>query len=289
MSTKKTKKTAAKKTGHAAKAPAGAVKISRSDSERIRAFSRMGGDVCGSPDKLQGVLSTIKDATAAVPVRLAAVQTILSASFSDPDFNACRPDFLATLRSVVADPSIDIRERVLGILARENDGYAQQILLDGLQKPEDALLSPEKALQLLSYDVHAEAYPVARKIVENPPNEAAKREALRLLAADAASAPLFEKLLQNKKESVDVRQLSATALHSLAPEKLQEHARKIVLDKSEGDEMKATSLTAITHFADDAAMAKDNTLYKGVDKLKTGASSPALKRVSKQFLTKYSR
>jgi hypothetical protein len=218
---------------------------------------------------------------------MTALQTMLSASFSAPNFNACRPDFLATLRSVAADKKMQIRERVLGILSREQDGFAQQVLMEGLQDPAKALLPPEKALQLLSYDIHADAYPLARKIVQNPPNEAAKREALRLLAADAGSAPMFEKLLKNKKEAVDVRQLSAAALNSLAPE--NQHARKIVLDKSEGDQLKATSLTAITHFADEAAMAKDNALYKGVDKLRTAHSSPALKRVSKQFLAKYSR
>jgi hypothetical protein len=296
MSTKKTGKSPAKKpatakrsSATAAKASPGSAKISRSASQRIHALSRMGGDFCENTEKLQGVLNTIKDTAAPLAVRMTALQTMLSASFSAPNFNACRPDFLATLRSVAADKNMEIRERVLGILSREHDGYAQQVLMEGLQDPAKALLPPEKALQLLSYDIHADAYPLARKIVQNPPNEAAKREALRLLAADAESAPMFEKLLKNKKETVDVRQLSAAALNALAPEKLQQHARKIVLDKSEGDQLRATSLTAITHFADEAAMAKDNTLYKGVDKLKTGASSPALKRVSKQFLAKYSR
>ena len=111
---------------------------------------------------------------------------------------------------------------------------------------------------------------------------------MRLLAADAASAPVFEKILQNKKEPVDIRQLSAAALQTLAPDKLQEHARKIVLDASEDHQLKATSLTAITHFADEAATATDNALQKGVDKLRTAASStPALKRVSRQFLAKF--
>ena len=112
----------------------------------------------------------------------------------------------------------ELRQRVLGILAREKDAYAQKKLLEGLRKPEKALLPPEKALQLLSYDVHADAYPVAREIVEHPPNPLAKREALRLLAADAASAPIFEKLVRDKNESVELRQLGAAALHALKPE-----------------------------------------------------------------------
>ena len=74
-------------------------------------------------------------------------------------------------------------------------------------------------------------------IVSKPPNAAAKREALRLLAADATSAPLFEKILRDKNEMREIRQISASALHALKPEKLQEHAREMLLDKSEYDEI----------------------------------------------------
>ncbi len=299
MSMKKTGKTATKKRPAAAKkasaATASGAKAktagggSRGDKEQIRALSSMSGDICEDAKKLQSVLDMIKDASAPLPVRMAALQTMLAASFSAANFDACRPDFLAALRSVVADPELEIRQRVLGILSREHDGYAQQVLLDGLREPAKALLPPEKALQLLSYDIHTEAYPVARQIIQNPPNPAAKLEAMRLLAADAASAPVFEKILRNKREPEDVRQLSASALHGLDPQKLQEHARKIVLDKSEGDQLRATSLTAITQFAKHPDMIKDSALQKRVDELRTGEGSAALKRVSRRFLAKFSR
>ena len=61
------------------------------------------------------------------------------------------------------DPDPELRQRVLGILMREKDGYAQKKLLEGLKNPAKALLPPEKALQLLSYDVHAEAYSVGAR------------------------------------------------------------------------------------------------------------------------------
>ncbi|MCP3418595.1 hypothetical protein NLM16_31245 [Bradyrhizobium brasilense] len=53
---------------------------------------------------------------------------------------------------------------------REKNGYAQKTLLEGLKNPK-ALLPPEKALQLLSYDVHAEAYSAERDILKKPPND----------------------------------------------------------------------------------------------------------------------
>ncbi len=297
MSVKKTGKAGTKKRPVAkqktAKASSGRAKaaagINRKAAGQIRALSSMGGEICDDSEKLNGVLNIIKDSSAPRAVRMAALQTLISASFSAANFDACRPEYLAALRSVVSDPDLEIRKRVLGILSRENDGYTQQVLLEGLRDSSKALLPPEKALQLLGNDIHAEAYPLARGIIQNPPNATARREALRLLSADAASAPVFETILRDKNEPVEIRQLSAAALNALAPQKLQQHAREIVLDASEGDQLKATSLTAITHLANAADVSKDDALYQGVHKLKTGAKSQALKRVSRQFLAKYVR
>jgi hypothetical protein len=177
---------------------------------------------------------------------------------------------------------------VLGILAREKDGFVQTKLLEGLQNPEAALVSPEKALQLLSYDVHAEAYPVARQVVNQPPNDAARREALRLLAADADSSPIYEKILRDKEEATDLRQMSAAALHVSKPDKLQEYAREIVLDDSEDDELQATSLTAITQFGNQEAVANDEVLLKHVNDL-NNKEPTTVNQSARQFLDKYGR
>jgi hypothetical protein len=177
---------------------------------------------------------------------------------------------------------------VLGILAREKDGFAIKKLLDGLKNPDKALVPPEKALQLLSYDIHAEAYPVARAIVNKPPNEDAKREALRLLAADAKSAPIFEKLLRDKDETAEIRQVSAAALQAIKPDSLQENARAILLDDSDYDEIRATSLTAVTQFGDEESVSKDETLKKHVSRMSTKGGAK-VKRGARQFMSKYGK
>jgi hypothetical protein len=172
------------------------------------------------------------------------------------------------------------------LLARENDGFAQQKLLAGLQDPTKALVPPEKALQLLSYDVHAEAYPVARMIVNNPPNDEAKQEALRLLAADASAQPLFERLLRDKDETKEVRQIAASALQVMAPQTFQTAARAIVLDPKEYDDIQATSLTGLTNFGDAAKVAKDDKLMKRIDSFKKTESSK-LKQGARAFFAKF--
>lgn len=293
---KVTKKTRSAKRGSSAKRT-GRKKSSRSlmatatndkntVRERVAAIAQAPLAVCESDDNLQSMLRVLRDKDEPITVRLAALQSLQAASFSVIAFESCRSDYIATLREVAEDTDSELRQRALGILAREKDGFAQKKLLEGLEDPLKALVPPEKALQLLSYDVHAAAYSVAREIVKDPPSDIAKREALRLLAADSTAAPLFERTLQDKSESAEIRQISASALHALRPERLQARAREIVMDQSEPDEIRATSLTALTEFGDDSSIAADQPLLDSVHRLGAHAS-PKVKQHARRLLRKY--
>jgi hypothetical protein len=261
----------------------------RTVRERVAAMAEVSLAVCESDKNLQAVLDVLRNKEEPVEVRLAAMDALATAAFRVVAFEPCREDYIATLREVAEDPNPQIRESALGLLAGQKDGFAQKKLLEGLKDREKALVPPEKALQLLSYDVHGEAYSVARDIVTNPPSTDAKREALRLLAADATAAPLFEKLLRDKDELREIRQISASALHALKPEKFKEHAREMLLDKSEYDDIQATSLTALAQFGDDEAIRKDKTLLRSVNRLSSGKASSKYKQSARRFLDKYGR
>ena len=222
--------------------------------------------------QLASLMTVLCDRSAPIDARLAALERLGAARFASPAFPSSQGDYIAALRKVADDPDYELRQRVLGILAREKDSFAQKRLLEGLRDPAKALVPPEKALQLLGYDVHAEAYPMAREIAAHPPNPMAKREALRLLAADAASAPMFETLLRDKREDLEIRQLSAAALLALRPDTLQAHARDIVLDSSEPDAMQQTSLTALTQFGP-PEIAADRALMDRIDQLSRRGSA----------------
>lgn len=261
----------------------------RTVKERVVALAEVSLAVCESDKNLQAVLDVVRNKEEPVEVRLAAMDTLATAAFSVMVFEPCREDYIATLREVAQDPNPQVRESALGLLAGQKDGFAQKKLLEGLKDRKKALVPPEKALQLLSYDVHAEAYSVARDIVSKPPSTDAKREALRLLAADATAAPLFEKLLRDKDELREIRQISASALHALKPEKFKEHAREMLLDKSEYDDIQATSLTALAQFGDDEAIGKDKALLTSVNRLSRGKASSKYKQIARRFLGKYGR
>jgi hypothetical protein len=255
-------------------------------AQRVEAMRRAAPQVTVSEENFDAVVTVLKDVDEDLEVRLAALQTLQAASFRAVVFEPFRPAYVAALRSLVKDPQTEFRQRVLGILARDKDRPTQKKLLAGLENPDEALLPPEKALQLLSYDVHADAYPVARKIVQRPPNEAAKREALRLLAADASAAPLLEARLRDKTESPEIRQLCAAALQAVKPKKYQEHAREMVLDADEDADLRAQSLAALTLFGDAETIAQDESLRAQVEDLKASAPEK-IKKSARQFLKKY--
>jgi len=258
----------------------------RSVKERTAAAAKAPLAVCESEQDFQAMLRVLGDTTEPVKVRLAALQSLQAASFSVLAFEGCRGDYVATLRQVAEDDDPELRQRALGMLMREKDGFAQKKLLEGLRDPDKALLPPEKALQLLGNDVHADAYEVARAIVRKPPNETARREALRLLAADATAAPLFERLLLDKNELREIRQIAASALYALRPERMQKHARNILMDRSDYDDIKATSLTALTQLGDET-LSQDTALMKSVDRFSTGKTPPKYKQTARRFLSKY--
>ena len=288
-----TKKPKAAKSAKRAKRTArGALSVAtnarNSARTRIAAMAEVPLVASAGDENIQALLGVLRNQDEPVEVRLAALQSLGAAAFSSVAFESCRGDYIATLRKVADDPDPEIRQRVLGILARDKDGFAQKKLIEGLKDPDKALVPPEKALQLLGNDAHAEAYSLARDIVSKPPNPDAKREALRLLAADATSAPLFEKVLRDKDELRETRQIAASALQSLKPEKFQTHAREMLLDKKEYDDIQATSLTALTNFGDDAAIGNDKALLKSIDRL-SGTVSKKYQPSARRFLNKYRR
>jgi len=297
MTTSKTKKRGTKKSKPAKKSSAKrspraafavATNEKKSTAERAKAFVEAPLATIASDATLQASLDVLRDRQQPIKVRLAALQSLQAATFAVIEFEPHREDYFATLRELVDDPDEELRQRVLGILARENDGYVQKRLLDGLQDPSKALVPPEKALQLLSYDVHAEAYPVAREILNAPPNPDAKREALRLLSADAKSAPVFQKLLRDKDEDRDIRQISAAALQAVQPKRFQEQARELLLDDKEYDDIQATALTALEQFGDEKAVGKDQQLLNRVDELGSSKSAK-IKKSAKRFMSRYGK
>lgn len=255
----------------------------------VQALARIGDSVTADRKTFDGVIRVLLDSENDGAVRGEALSTLQGATFDTRNFARYRPAYLKALRALRSDDDSELRQRAFGLLAREQDADTQGVLIAGLEDPGQALLPPEKALQLLSYDPHAGAYGVARKIEQEPPNPLARREALRVLAGDSNSVKLFERVLEDKTESTEVRQLAASALNHLAPNRMYALARDRALDAGESEEMKTVCLTALANFGDPKALLQDKELQEQVDRYQgssAGKTTP-LEAAAASFKRRY--
>ncbi|MFO0757687.1 MAG: hypothetical protein U0359_14415 [Byssovorax sp.] len=191
------------------------------------------------------LLVQIADQSKPPALRSEIISTIQAQSFASPKFGAVRPRWLAALRGLAGDPDEGVRYQALSLLANENDGFVQDLLLKGLRDPSKAALPPESALLLLGSDVHAEVFPIARKLAESAPNDAVRAAALQVLSADAESEALFSKILKDKQEAPEIRRLAITALSKISPLALRKSASELAMASDEHADVVATSLTAL--------------------------------------------
>jgi hypothetical protein len=236
---------------------------------------------------LHQAIEILRNTSETLPRRKEALSTLQSASFGDEEFDAVRGDYIAALRELTGDKELMLRQRAFGLLARLRDGYAEKTLMTGLQNPAKAAVPAVDALHYLSYNVHSGVQSVARSLFATSKDQAVRQQALRLMANDPQALKTIQSTLANKKETVEVRQTSAEALHALDPKAFQNWANKAAVDKTEDPEVVATSLTALGHFGDAKQIAGNTALRKRLREIGKGKAAPKTKRLAKMISTKY--
>jgi len=218
-------------------------------------------------------------------VREAALRVLQINSFSSPTMLAHRPRYLSTLRGLIDDPSSSIRDSAIEHLAMNQDEYVQRRLIEGLEDPAKRITEPEKAVQLLSYDLHAEHFPVLRRLAQDPPNQKTRMEALRNLGADAASADLLREALTNNSEDPEVRHLCAVALQRIDPTGFEAEADRIIGEDDVDPELKVALLNTKLHTPGvDQKVVLDAIVALNQDELsrKAGAQAANLRSIAEQ-------
>jgi len=218
-----------------------------------------------------------------VAVRMAALQALGALDFLGERFEPFRAEYKDALRQLATDPRRSLRERALERLAVDKDPYAQQLLILGLERPDEALVSDARAMQFLAYDDHAELAPLARKVYERVTGTA-REEAVRVLAGDPKSERLLTRLLKDKSEKSSVRRISASGLQSLNPDAFERAAHAIVADDEDYNEIRATTLAALAHGREARQKPADPRFVETVQKVADKTRSTALRSSSKRYL-----
>jgi hypothetical protein len=198
-------------------------------------------------DELSEEIQILADPSFPPRSRVQALRAVQAATFLGPAFDQYRPAYLEALRSAARAKNLELKELALEILAIEKDEVARSILIDSLSGQARPQIPTRKAIQLLAYDDHDAAVPIARQIVEGDHDTETKLEAMRVLAADPGSTDLFASTLSDTAESQELRSASAAGLRMLDPERFQKEATRIVGDPSESDEVRASCLGALAN------------------------------------------
>jgi hypothetical protein len=251
---------------------------------RIDALKAAAAGNAISESAFHDLLNLLRDRTEQGAVRLGALRILQAATFSSLTANAERPAFLDVLRGLVDDDHRELREQALELLAVEKDDYAQRRLIESIESRSDALISSEKAIQLLGYDVHADHYSLLQDVVQRDYRTDAKREAIRLLGADPTATPLLREVLRNRMQSTELRNASAIALQALAPDLFVQDALDILADSQEADDVRAACMTGLDHFGGHQDYA--GRLDGIVEQLRIQPQSPALDRAVEGYLRK---
>lgn len=255
--------------------------LERSSSDEVE---RSTESAVTSATAVPALLARLGDRDQERKMRLDALSKLQTLSFAVEQFRPSLPDYLELLRAVSTEPDRVLRARALEILALRRDEYAQRLLLDGLQGRATPLVPRRKALKLLGYDQHAAPRELLVELVDSS-DAVIRRRALRQLAADGESAPIFERIASDPEEDDKSRQIGLTALQSLQPEKFGELARRLAVDERVDDDLRAASLTALAEERRvGGAIEIDEDLREAVRETRDKTRSRRLTRAADNFL-----
>lgn len=250
---------------------------------RSLAMHRLTNAMAHREDLMTYAIKKIGDTSAPPDLRKACWNAVIANSFSSPYFMAKQPELNAALKGIAEDKHYEMRERAISYLAQNKDEYIHRKLIDGIKDPAKALVSEEKAINLLGYDIHAGIYPVLKNVIEKSSNSDARVEAIHLIGNDPGSKELLTKVFNNKRERYDVRAGCATALKTYHPDEYVKVAKTCVLDEKENDNIRAVCLNGLAH-SGNANAYKDAKLMKRVKELHKDDSVPGLQSASQHYL-----
>ncbi|MEO6914941.1 MAG: hypothetical protein ABI151_04155 [Chitinophagaceae bacterium] len=239
-------------------------------------------------DYIQICMSLLSDTGEPEELRKAVLTLLATLIFSSGIFNSQRAAYLSILRTLLDDDSSSLREMAAAELAKVKDGVVQERLLKGLKGEATPIVSTIMAMQLLGFDLHAEQFPVVKKILQNPAtDEPTKLQAIRILGNDPDSRQLLVDLMLDKNQPGEIRMTSAASIQVSHPESFIKLAKPILLDETESNDVQAVVLTGLLLNHDKAAVYDDEKFLNQLQQVSLlNATVPTLRKMSDRLIKK---
>lgn len=257
---------------------------------RVLALTKLRGGILDHGAMQETALEILVDQQDDAVVRMTALNTLQAEAFSSDKFSENKAEFMSSLRQVLGDSNADLRARAAEQLAFEKDEFVQRKLLEEVETGDAFLVNRAKAIQLLGYDLHAEYYPVLRRVVqEEKASVTEKNEAILALANDTNSKELLEDITTDKAMPNELRISGANSLRAQDPYTFETIAKKIVVDEKEDNEMRVLCLNNLLQQSNSERLQEDDGFWDQLRRIKGVRRSPELKKLSRQYLDKTKR
>lgn len=233
-------------------------------------------------DAARVLLDVLADDGVATPTRLTAMRRLAGSEFRPHRFAPFNAEFVELLRKLATHHDRELRLAALERLTLANDRYAQKLLREGLEKKRRPLAPAAKAVQLLAQDDHAASRAVFRTLAAGSTGKV-REEALRALSTDPKAAALLESVAADKSQPAQVRQIAAMGLKNCSAARFARLARKLALDDSDDDDVRAVAVSAIAHTKEVSDKIASPKFAKALEAAGSATKSRALKASIQRF------
>ncbi|MCE7065271.1 HEAT repeat domain-containing protein [Dyadobacter sp. CY326] len=255
---------------------------------RVLAVQKISKVIGSNPAMITECLDILRDEQEPSDLRHEVLNVLEALEFWSQTFKSMRPQYFEALYELLGSPVKSLVEDATGILAIHKDLEVQNRLLVGLQTNTEPLVSAAKAIQLLSYDIHFNFHSTVRDILLNPDTpDDVRVQAVHALTTDMGSKEVISSILEDKRQSQNVRLASVAALQSAYPSEFIALGKPVVLDDSDDQEVRAASLNALMFIRDSEQVFNDSDFVEKVNKISTPRAMGSLnKRTTDMFLEK---
>ncbi|MCP9752787.1 tyrosinase family protein [Ferruginibacter sp. HRS2-29] len=188
-------------------------------------------------------------------VILELIRKIFSAKRSNPNFASRRPFFFDILRGMLYRDNLKLRHQAFEILASQGDEVVEEILskevakaiknkqaenieIKKAKRDNNTIITLIEAIFLLRYNPKNQHAGLFRKLVTGNHNEKTRKAAIEALGNDPESAELLKAVVTDPNESFKIREASASSLHNLNHELMNELAAQIIAKPEPGEGIK---------------------------------------------------
>lgn len=177
-------------------------------------------DLAASDDQIAALIRRLADPATPAAEQLSAINKLNIAGIFSKKIQARSADLTNALRGLIGSPDAEVRRQALASLSLVGDEVAQQHLRADLEsgKPEAERSVPtHQAIAMLSVHDNAIDKNLLLAIAQDPPDDASLIQAVRHLPADADTAPVLTKILEDETKPIAARALVTDLVNNFDP------------------------------------------------------------------------